>query len=63
MMEEANRMIADSANRLGKAAGELRDLVVRHIHRLQSLFTETDSVDNIRSQGKKIPGSPKTRNY
>ncbi|RDB28774.1 Tubulin-specific chaperone A [Hypsizygus marmoreus] len=28
MMEEANRMITDSANRLGKAAGELRDLVV-----------------------------------
>ncbi|KAG6813999.1 hypothetical protein H0H92_004492 [Tricholoma furcatifolium] len=28
MMEEANKMIADSVNRLGKAAGELRDLVV-----------------------------------
>ncbi|KAG6851360.1 hypothetical protein H0H93_005758 [Arthromyces matolae] len=27
MMEEANKMIVDSANRLGKAAGELRDLV------------------------------------
>ncbi|KNZ80577.1 Tubulin-specific chaperone A, partial [Termitomyces sp. J132] len=29
MMEEANKMIVDSANRLGKAAGELRDLIVR----------------------------------
>ncbi|KAF5385264.1 hypothetical protein D9615_001151 [Tricholomella constricta] len=27
MMEEATRMIADSVNRLGKAAGELRDLI------------------------------------
>ncbi|KAG6879452.1 hypothetical protein C0992_002583 [Termitomyces sp. T32_za158] len=27
MMEEANKMIVDSANRLGKAAGELRDLI------------------------------------
>jgi len=32
MMEEANRMIIDSANRLGKAAGELKDLIVRHAH-------------------------------
>jgi len=28
MMEEANKMIVDSANRLGKAAGELKDLIV-----------------------------------
>ncbi|KAG6842391.1 hypothetical protein C0991_007521 [Blastosporella zonata] len=28
MMEEANKMIVDSANRLGKAAGELRDLII-----------------------------------
>ncbi|KAF8079058.1 tubulin binding cofactor A-domain-containing protein [Lyophyllum atratum] len=27
MMEEANRMIVDAANRLGKAAGELKDLI------------------------------------
>ncbi|GLB35740.1 putative tubulin binding cofactor A [Lyophyllum shimeji] len=27
MMEEANKMIVDSANRLGKAAGELKDLI------------------------------------
>lgn len=29
MMEESNKMITDSANRLGKAAGELKDLIVR----------------------------------
>jgi len=28
MMEESNKMIKDSAERLGKAVGELRDLVV-----------------------------------
>lgn len=27
MMEEANKMITDSANRLGKATGELQDLI------------------------------------
>ncbi|KAF9469711.1 tubulin binding cofactor A-domain-containing protein [Collybia nuda] len=28
MMEESDKMITDSANRLGKAVGELRDLIV-----------------------------------
>ncbi|KAG5645346.1 hypothetical protein DXG03_006408 [Asterophora parasitica] len=27
MMEEANKMIVDAANRLGKATGELKDLI------------------------------------
>lgn len=31
MLEEAQKMIDDSVSRLGKAVGELRDLVVRHL--------------------------------
>lgn len=32
MLEESQKMVDDSAVRLGKAVGELRDLVVRHLH-------------------------------
>lgn len=31
MMEESNKMIKDSVERLGKAVGELRDLVVSSV--------------------------------
>lgn len=57
-MEESNKMITDSANRLGKAAGELKDLIVRQPFLLAHLDAQSENS----TRRRKSRGLLETRN-